>query len=192
MQDVSQSKKLLRIECKKLRTDMSRDEKKKADTLIQGFACELIFGLSVKQVLCYVSSSDIEVRTIDIINELLLKGIQVVVPKSIPDVCGLEFYSINDLDSLKRGFYNILEPDTDICQPAKFIDGAVCIVPGLAFDRKGRRLGFGKGYYDRFLTHGKFIKVGLCYDCCLYGEIPHNEYDSVMDYIITEKGGIDL
>lgn len=61
------------------------------------------------------------------------------------------------------------------------------IVPGMAFDRKGNRLGRGKGYYDRFLKKTKALKIGVCFDFQLLDSIPSDEYDVKMDMIVSEN-----
>ena len=187
MQTVSENKRLLREICKNKRRSMEPSERAVCDKAVQTAAAALIEGLAPEYVLCYVSSLDTEVQTTALIEKLLSCAIKTAVPKSLTENYGLDFYLIDSLSSLKRGHYNILEPDTSLCRRVQVYEG-VCIVPGLAFDRGGRRLGFGKGYYDRFLEKGSFITAGLCYECCVFDEIPHEDHDAVMDYLITEKG----
>jgi 5-formyltetrahydrofolate cyclo-ligase len=61
------------------------------------------------------------------------------------------------------------------------------VVPGIAFDRQGRRLGFGGGYYDRFLSLTQAPKIGLSYDCTLLDEVPVEPHDARVDIVITES-----
>lgn len=61
------------------------------------------------------------------------------------------------------------------------------VVPGIAFDKRGYRIGFGKGYYDRFLSDYTGIKVGFAYDFQVLESIPHESWDIAMNYIVTEK-----
>ena len=60
--------------------------------------------------------------------------------------------------------------------------------PGLAFDRCGRRLGHGKGYYDRLLARSPAVRAGLCHDAQVFPEVPAGPRDAVMDWLITERG----
>ena len=87
---------------------------------------------------------------------------------------------------LHLGAFNIEEPDgydtTDISR----ID--MVVVPAVAYDRRGNRVGRGKGYYDRLLTDTKAIKVGVAYDFQLVDEINADDHDVAVDYVITEKG----
>lgn len=87
--------------------------------------------------------------------------------------------------------YGILEPtgeDVDVTH----LDIDMIVVPGVAFDHNCNRMGYGKGYYDRFLKNIKTIKVGICFNFQLFNIIPVNEEDIPMDYIITEKGIIKI
>lgn len=85
-----------------------------------------------------------------------------------------------------KGLYGIPEPEHP-----RFVDFSfpeLIIVPGLAFSEKGDRLGFGKGYYDRFLSEAPGFKVGLCYGFQLLPSIPSEPHDIKMDAVITEHG----
>ena len=95
------------------------------------------------------------------------------------------FFSMRS--ELKKGMYGINEPDKDRCEKASFSNKSLCIVPGVAFGRKGERLGFGKGYYDRFLESFNGITVGLSFEECLSDSIPMEEHDKKIDYLITDK-----
>lgn len=85
---------------------------------------------------------------------------------------------------LVRHRFGILEPAADlpIIEPAEI---AVVLVPGIAFDRHGRRLGWGGGYYDRFLSTTPALRVGVIYDECLTDSLPCTENDQRMDWIVT-------
>lgn len=99
----------------------------------------------------------------------------------------MRFYYINSLNDLKAGAFGVREPDTDFCHEVKDFNGSVCVVPGIAYDVKGYRLGYGKGYYDRFLKNFPLISVGLCYNELVRTSLPTEEYDIPVDYIVTEK-----
>ena len=68
----------------------------------------------------------------------------------------------------------------------------VILVPGLAFDRNGGRMGFGKGYYDRLLESSKAVKIGLCYDFQILEKIPTESHDVPMNFVITEKEILEI
>lgn len=84
------------------------------------------------------------------------------------------------------------EPDPGLCAKASYFSGAVCVVPGLSFDRRGFRLGYGKGYYDRFLEKFTIITVGLCYNELLSGALPADAYDVPVDYIALQDSFIKV
>lgn len=95
------------------------------------------------------------------------------------------FYADENTEFAK-GAFSVSEPrQTDEATPRE-ID--VIVVPGIAFDRAGRRVGFGKGCYDRFLAQTDGVKVGLCYDFQICDEIPPEAHDVSMDYLLTESG----
>jgi len=81
--------------------------------------------------------------------------------------------------------FGILEPLGEAFKNLAEIE--IILVPGMAFDRKGFRMGRGKGYYDKFLPKTSAIRVGLCFNFQLLDKIPTDEYDAQMDYIITEN-----
>ena len=66
--------------------------------------------------------------------------------------------------------------------------GGLCVVPGLSFDEEGYRLGYGKGYYDRFLSRFRGVTVGACYSGCVRRILPHGYFDRPVDILITERG----
>ncbi len=89
-----------------------------------------------------------------------------------------------DPDRLVRHRFGILEPTTDL----PVVDPAVldvALVPGMAFDRRGGRLGFGGGYYDRFLPTTPALRVGIAFDQCLAEKLPCSEHDQRMDWLAT-------
>lgn len=138
-----------------------------------------------KKVHCYnASNNHREIATDVIIRQLWADEIQVAVPK-VTDTSGLMrsvLYSKN---------VEVVENQWGIPEPIgeDFIDEHwpdICLVPMLAGDHHGNRIGYGKGFYDRFLADKSFLKVGLCMHDCILGEIPFNSFDITLDYIITE------
>lgn len=88
--------------------------------------------------------------------------------------------------TLCTGNFGIREPDRTACSPwDKTVD--LLVVPGVAFDRQGNRLGRGKGYYDRLLTTLTATKIGICFDFQLHNQIPAEPFDITMDLIISES-----
>ena len=133
------------------------------------------------KVLIYVSK-DTEIDTLDIIKYCLHNNIKVAVPKCIKD--DLVFYYISSLDELVLGKFNVLEPNNR--RVVKSYKNSLCITPGLVFDNEGYRIGYGKGYYDRFFNKYDGVKIGITYKDTLLESIPHEEYDNQVDFIITD------
>lgn len=88
-------------------------------------------------------------------------------------------------DAMRKGAYGIYEPQGDNVD-VNTID--LVVVPGMAFDASGNRLGRGKGYYDRLLSHTHAVKVGVCYRCQLLPRVPAFPHDCHMDYVVTSQG----
>ena len=95
---------------------------------------------------------------------------------------------IHSLDNLSKDKYGILEPDEDI-NPIEVDAIDLVILPGLAFDNKGGRLGYGGGYYDKYLSNisDNAVKVALCYDFQVIDTVPMEEHDICTDLLITDR-----
>ena len=99
----------------------------------------------------------------------------------------LEFYICDSMTEWTRSEYGIEEPSKS-SQKIELIDCDAVVVPGLAFDHKGGRLGRGKGFYDRALQNYSGIKIGYCFhDQLSSKELPRAEFDKLVDYLVTEK-----
>lgn len=137
--------------------------------------------IKAKTVFCYVSAKG-EVDTLTLLSELLTEK-EVVVPCCTDKNGNMISVKINSLQDLKEGFFGILEPKNPIEFPKEQIDFA--IVPGVAFDKNGYRIGYGKGYYDRFLKDINPFKLGVCAKKFYFDTIPHDEYDVKMDDVLV-------
>ncbi len=103
----------------------------------------------------------------------------------LPRVNGLEMeVRLFDKSKMKSGQLDILEPTTD-CQLFSPEDIDLIIVPGMAFDVNGNRLGHGKGFYDRFIVHTEATLFGVCFNCQLVDQVPTEGHDKKMHRIIT-------
>lgn len=137
-------------------------------------------------LLSYVST-EMEVDTFSLINAALKDGKKVVVPRCVEGLPVIEFFYIKSLDELERGSYGLLEPRGDPENKYTGKDG-LCILPGLAFDRVGGRLGYGKGYYDRFMQNFKGDTVGVCFSNILTDSpLPTGRFDIPVSTIVTDK-----
>ncbi|MBW2992053.1 5-formyltetrahydrofolate cyclo-ligase [Candidatus Woesearchaeota archaeon] len=138
---------------------------------------------NAKTIMPYLSL-DIEVNTKEFIkNELKEKNKTIIVP--FIEKNNIQISKLNDFNELKQGKYNILEPIKKQ-KYNKNID--IIIVPGVAFDENCSRIGFGKGYYDRFLEKYKnTLKIALAFEEQIINNIPKEPHDKKVDMIITEK-----
>ena len=184
--DIREVKKKLRLEFKTLRRNMSFEEKNKKDMAILDRVRKLPEYQSAKTLLTYVST-DIEVDTKALIERALLDGKMVAVPRCTPGKIHMKFYVIRSLDDLEPGAFGVLEPSLEKCRELKNFNGSACILPGLGFDIQGYRLGYGKGYYDRFLSKYDGKNIGVCYNICLKSLLPHGRYDKMVDILVTDK-----
>lgn len=133
-----------------------------------------------------------EVRTRHDLPAALASGKKIVVPWC-NDQGELELFHLESLDELAIGMYKILEPKPELRQlPHKQVaveELDLIMVPGVAFDRSGARMGHGKGYYDKLLEHARpdTPLAALAFECQLFPEIPVQAHDIYMDQIITES-----
>jgi 5-formyltetrahydrofolate cyclo-ligase len=127
-----------------------------------------------------------EVDTSEVLKVLLASRRAALYPAVTGDV--MEFRRVLDAGMLRRGTFGIPEPDAS-CEVIDPDLADLIVVPGIAFDTAGKRIGYGKGFYDRALHHleGKGKLVGFCYDCQVVEAIAGEPHDVTMDLLITEK-----
>ena len=125
-----------------------------------------------------------EVDTYMLLSRCFMDGKKVYAPKVLSKT-DMEFYCIQDEHDLVSGYMGIMEP-SDSCKKANTRDG-LFIMPGLAFDYDFHRIGYGGGFYDRYLSEDNtFIKAALAFDFQLLESIPYEEHDLKPDYIVTQ------
>lgn len=177
-------------------------ENRKAQENKDGFSQEIVarfIGLAeyerAKTVLFYVDARS-EVRTRFDLPDTLGKGKKIVVPWC-NDAGELELFHLTDMSELEIGMYKILEPRQDLRNlpekqvPVEELD--LVMVPGVAFDGRGGRMGHGKGYYDKLLQNARpdCPLVALAFECQIFPEVPMGDHDIFMDKVITEKRVIE-
>jgi len=184
---VKEQKRILREQYQRKRREIISEEKRHRDDKIRERLEKMPLYRDSSFLLCYVSLKD-EVDTKGLIRNALTAGKKVCVPLSDRETCTLGFYEISSLGELAPGAYGVLEPAPKTAvKVMKFPASSVCVVPGMVFDRDGYRLGYGKGYYDRFLSEFRGIKIGLCYSDMILGHLPLDVYDCPVDWLVTEK-----
>lgn len=133
-------------------------------------------------ILCFYPLSD-EVDLRDLYGKLLSVGRRLFFP--VTQGAEISFFQVWDLACFKEGHFHVMEP-VDRSQPF-CEENYISITPGLAFDKQGNRVGFGKGYYDRFFSkYPNGYKVGVAFAGQIYEKIPAAKWDVPMDIVITE------
>lgn len=185
--DIREYKKDLRNRCKGVRTAMTSEDKSSRDGRIFDRIVSSKAYRSADIIMTYVST-DIEVDTRRLIEQAVKDGKRVAVPRCIDGTKDMDFYFIKNMDCLEKHTFGVLEPVPEKCVKAYAFETALCIIPGLAFDMQGYRLGYGGGYYDRFLSeHSRLVKMGVCYCSCTLNRLIHGRFDICSDYLVTEK-----
>ena len=136
----------------------------------------------------YAASVDNEVETDGLICHALAAGKRVVVPVVEPGSAELRHAEIRDLCELRRGHWNLRQPPLEGAHWLACPDDIdLVVVPALAYDRRGNRLGLGGGYYDRFLSAIRAVTAGLTFDCLLLEAVPVESWDIPVHLVVTES-----
>ena len=168
----------------------AQPDKERLSRLICAKAAGLAEYAAAATVMSYVDFQS-EVRTGHLLDAARQQQKRIVVPYCVGD--GLELFLLEDMDELAVGAYGIPEPKIEWRRRAdRRVDVAqldLILVPGVAFDRQGGRVGHGKGYYDKLLGRvgPDTSLLGLAFECQLFPEIPMLPHDVSMDKVITEK-----
>mgnify|MGYP001331200006 CR=1 FL=1 len=144
------------------------------------------------QTIAITISRNREVDTFRIIQFAWQNGLQVVVPKCRTKTKTMDFFLLSDFNQLEDSFMGLKEPDEKktIFVTKEKID--LVVVPGVCFDKQGYRIGYGGGYYDRFLNNYQGITVSLCLDLQIVENLPKCNHDIPVQTIITESAIINI
>ncbi|MBR2405708.1 MAG: 5-formyltetrahydrofolate cyclo-ligase [Clostridia bacterium] len=184
--DIRQLKTRLRAKYRAIRTEMTAEQREHCDSRIAERVRRLWQYRRARQVLTYVSTP-IEVDTRRIIAQALADGKRVAVPRCIPDTRQMEFYYISSLDELSPGSFGVDEPQPLPENLVTDLSEGLCIIPAFCYDHTGYRLGYGKGYYDRFLPRFGGNLIGICYSSCVRRHLPHGRFDRPAELLVTEN-----
>ena len=197
MSELRSQKNELRAELLEKRRSILPEKREEWDRKISNIFLGSISYRFCDIVLIYASTKD-EISTKFIIEHSLANKKIVACPISNTGDNTLSFKTINSMDELYSGSYNILEPPkanldfkdilNERTSSGKRPPLAVCVIPCLSYDAEGYRMGYGKGYYDRFLPTFEGTKIGLCYSDFKSNKLPKGKFDVKLDVIITEKG----
>lgn len=182
MTDTAARKREIRRRVMALRDSMPMEDRRRASILLT----ERILGhqwfYRAENLLCFASFGS-EADTSGIIREALRKGKKVYLPKIEKNGRDMEFYRITSLEALSEGYRGIREPSGDteryVC-PKREAENTLMIMPGVAFDPYRRRLGYGKGFYDRYLADQEALQhhtIAVGYVCQMVEELPQEEND---------------
>ena len=176
-------KKELRKKYTKVRADV--EDKESKDRLIRKNLRQLDIYKKAKSVFVFISYKS-EVDTRGIIEDILADGKKLLVPLvKGSEMIAVEVKGIDDLEPNKMG---ILEPKSG----KEVTDVDLTITPGLAFDKRGYRLGYGGGYYDKFFAKVDTIRMGIGYSDQYVESLVHEGYDKALEYLLTEEGLIEF
>ena len=173
---------LIRKEALEKRRSLPLAEVNHMSMIVQQKAFTFCKSLQAKTVFVYLAQKE-EVQTELLVHSMLESGISVCVPVCIENKMFAQ--QIDGNTPLINNRFNIPEPEykqENIIKPEKL---DIVFVPGIAFDRSFHRIGYGKGFYDAFLTGIHVTKIALAFDCQIYGVIPCERFDVPMDYIVT-------
>jgi 5-formyltetrahydrofolate cyclo-ligase len=186
IEDIRPLKAGMREHYKVLRREMTPEIKSKHDRNIARRVVSLWQYKHNRTLLTYVST-DIEVDTHQLILHALADGKRVAVPRCVPNTRDMEFYFIEGLDELQKGSFGVLEPLPNPDRLCTDFTNGLCLVPALCYDWKGFRLGYGKGYYDRFLANFGGNMIGICYSECIRRKLPHGRFDRPVELLVTDR-----
>ena len=150
---------------------------------------------NIKQISSYANSQNIacyfpigsEIDTRDIMLDIVQQNKNLLLPRIVND--NLEFYIVENLEKLEKGSFEIMEPK-DSCTKAEKIN--CVLIPTVGVSTSGVRLGYGKGYYDRFLTSTNAVKISLTYSKQIVKSIPSDSHDIKIDWIVTEDENVKI
>ena len=185
--DIKLQKQQLRAHVKMLRKQISLEARELLDTAICANAITFLKNNNVDTLLAYYPVKG-EPNIKGIISWAFSNKKRVAFPICNSEDCTLSFRCVESFSQLISGAYDIPEPPLSAPLLTDF-DNSICLVPGLIFDTNGNRMGYGKGYYDRFMSTYNGQTVGLVYETFyINSPLPCDEYDLAVNIVITEGG----
>lgn len=168
------------------RAEFSREQRKEMDHAISMGLIDSPFFKKASMLLIYAPLEN-EINLLYLAHVARKRGIPVAFPRCDKETNTMQFYILPEGQKLLPGAYGIPEPpeDAPLCIPDR---RAICIVPALSYDLSGNRIGYGKGYYDRYLATFPGVTIGATYASMLLKSIPTEEHDIPVNWIFTERG----
>ena len=179
----------IREEYKQRRVEMPIEERHRRDEAICHVAEGLVSFRYAEYVLMYAALEN-EIDITKIAEEALARGKKIAFPRCDKESHTMRYHLVTSLDELKPDAYDILEPPANnpVYDPETDLGSAICFVPGLVYDKKGYRLGYGKGFYDRYLSGFSGCTLGVVYSDYILPVVPRGRFDVSVDILLTEKG----
>lgn len=187
--DQAVAKQTLRSRLCRTRAEIARDAAVRAARAAAGHLLALR-ELDGADLVGLYAALDCELGTDEAAAGLLARGVALAYPRMVPQQRMLRFHIVRGLDELASGPFGIRQPPAEA--EAVALDRIdVLVVPGVAFDRRGGRLGWGKGYYDTTLASSEYpLRVGYAHACQIVHEVPRASHDVHMDLVISDAGVI--
>ncbi len=191
MYSIRKVKDEIRREYSEKRASIPIEERKLRDMKICDTAKSLVSFRYAEIVLMYAPIGN-EIDIMPIAEEALARGKKLAFPRCITDKHIMNYHYVTNLDELSVQSYNIREPreDAPMYNPETDTGSVICFVPGIVFDREGYRLGYGKGYYDRYLANFKGSAIGITYSDFIVDSVPRGRFDLSLGILLTEKGAV--
>lgn len=185
---IKEQKKQLRADYLARRRSLDPAQKAKMDEkIVAAFTSLISYRYADVLLLYYPRSDEVDIRPI--ITMALAAGKKVALPRC-KNGGQMDFLFVESENDLAPGTFGLTEPKEDcpLFDPVQGSKGVLMAVPGLSFDRKGYRLGYGKGYYDRYLEDREITTAGLVYSDFVADRLPRGRFDLPVHFIVTEKG----
>ncbi len=132
-----------------------------------------------------------EVDILPIMESALASGKRVAFPRCNAEDHSMIFYFVTSKEDFEKGAYGIMEPKTTLEAfeiTSVETQNVLCLVPAIVYDRRGYRVGYGGGYYDRFFGKTRPASIGIVYEEFILKSVPHGRYDVTVDVVVSERG----
>lgn len=182
-------KKTLRREILAKRAELSKNEHISLSREVFKRLKDTQYYKNAKNIFVFISFGS-EIDTHEFIKEGIKEGKNILVPITIHKTREMIPSLLKDFNELAPGYFNILSPKKEFERPVDPKEIDLVVVPGAVFDKRGYRVGYGGGFYDRFLSNKvrkEVPKIAVGFDLQIIEQVPTNEFDFPVDFITTEK-----
>lgn len=172
----------------KKRAKLSTNEINMRSQTISNSLYKTEYYKKAKTIMAFINFGS-EINTRYIVENSINLGKSIVIPITVPETRELKVSKLLDYSELEVGHYNILTPKEEFLRFVEPSTIDLVLVPGLIFSKNGYRIGYGGGYYDRFLSKldSDVTKIGIGFDLQVQDQVPTDKYDIPVDFILTEK-----